>query len=314
MRVFVIITLLLIITFGCTTNNYYDIKKEYYNSEYYSSIGLENLIQQRIKYSDIYKVKVGIIDSGFTANKSLINSVLLNSKSGNKISNISYENHGDIVSGIIGSKKIKKNNFQGFLPEINLYLYNISNSMTEEKMIEAIEEMISQKMDVINICLTTSKYNERLYIAIKNAVDSGATIIASSGNSGDKTNLYPAAFDIEGVLSVSATDLLFNVYKNSTNNKYVDIWAPGEHIYSNNGKNPNEIKKYDGTSVATPIVTSLVVLIKAKFPRLTPPEIESLIKKGAYRYQAKWGTQNVNISLINFYNSLELATHYYKQR
>lgn len=83
------------------------------------------------------------------------------------------------------------------------------------------------------------------------------------------------------VLVVSALQPIQSKPKASFSNfgKYANITAPGVQIYSSV---PNKSYNYlDGTSMASPIVTGAVALIKSKYPSLKASEIISIIKKTA---------------------------------
>jgi subtilisin family serine protease len=303
-----IFLLLVLLCTGCTQTLYFTVGKSTYNMSYYSNIGLYKIEHHMMKKQDIEKIKVGVIDTGFSPKNSFVDIIPIN-----EVAPTQNQNHGDIVSSIIASRF--NSGYEGLLPGHKLYVYHIpSQNMNVSSLTKAIEKFILYKVDVINICLSTEKYDQKFFDAVKEAIDSGITVVASSGNSGDETIQYPAAFQIKGLISVSATDSSFNVLKSSTINKQVDIWAPGEKIYSSDGNNSFIIKEYTGTSVATPIVTSLIVLMKTMYPELKPEEIDSLINKGADHYHASWGVRSVNVALVDFQNTLIICKKYMKGR
>jgi hypothetical protein len=105
----------------------------------------------------------------------------------------------------------------------------------------AIKNIIKEKVDVINISLSTSINNEEMKNMITNVVSSGVIIVSSIANNG--TNSYPAMYD--GVLSVSSLK----------NHSYTaDIYCD-DSIYKG-------IKK-TGNSMSTAFVSSLCALAKS---------------------------------------------------
>ncbi|MFD1738238.1 S8 family serine peptidase [Bacillus salitolerans] len=120
-----------------------------------------------------------------------------------------------------------------------------------------------------------------------------------------RLNNFSTKLNPPGVLSVGAIDSTNNILTESTTNEFVDIWAPGENIYSLDGSN---INKFHGTSVAAPFITSLAVLIQNEWSDINPELIEKLIKEGATKYKGRWGTQNKNIRLVNYKDSLKLCS------
>lgn len=276
------------------------VNKSQYNLNFYDLIHMD-IAHFNIMKEDVNKLKVGIIDSGFNNESSNLNLIFLN-----KSPTSPSELHGNIVSSIIGSRENLYNDFTGFFPNMELYVYDIEDQMSITNLTNALNVMIENGVNVINISLSTTKYDEKLYNAIKRAIKQGITIIASSGNSGDDRNLFPAAFDIPGVISVGATDRYNNILKTSTVNARVDIWAPGENI-SSIERNSNNINTYSGTSVSTPIITCLVILLKIKYPELSPEQVDDIIKKGTIEYVGKWGIENKTIRLVNFEKTLEIC-------
>jgi subtilisin family serine protease len=286
---------------GCGANNNFTIKKTEYNKDYYNIIGLD-LNETSIKLNSIYNIKVGVIDSGFDMDNPNLNLTLVSRKNEGDFTKY----HGNIVSGIIGAKVNKHNKFSGIIPNMEIHIYDIQEKQLNiEVLISAIEEMIRKKIDIINISLSTTKPDEKLFNVVKNAIDTGITIVTSSGNSGNEDMLYPASFDLPGIISVGGINSSNNILSNSTFNDMVDVWAPGENIYSLGQKTEN-VKTYNGTSVSTPIVTSLAVLLKSKCQECMPKEIENLIKKGANKYNGKWKNQNKTIYLVDYSNTLDL--------
>ncbi|WP_445491498.1 S8 family peptidase [Niallia sp. 03133] len=164
---------------------------------------------------------------------------------------------------------------------------------------------VNIEVDVLNISLATPIYDQDLHEVVKEAVDNGITIVASAGNNSDNENYYPAAFNIPGVISVASINLSNDILYESTVNEHVDIFAPGEDIYTFGRE--NLIEKFSGTSVSTPIVTSLVILLKAKCKGYEPRDIENIIKEGASIYTGSWKNTSRSISLINFEKTLELC-------
>lgn len=306
----IVVVFLLVLIPSCNHFDNFSIERTDYNAKYYSQIGL-NIDKLNIKQKDINRIKVGIIDTGFDMNNSYINVIPIN----NIEENAAKANHGNIVAGIIASKENKETGFKGIIPGIDLYAYNITyQNMNSKHLITAFKRLILEDVDVINISLSTNKFDEEFFRVVKLAVDSGISVVASSGNSAIDSPQYPASFDIEGLISVGALDSSNNVYNSSTLNKQVDIWAPGESVYSFDNMNIELIKAYNGTSVATPIVTSLVILIKSKFPNLTPSQIGTILKNGAYLFRGMWGVKKVNIYLVDFQRTLILCEEFQNTR
>lgn len=250
--------------------------------------------EYKLPKNSLDNLKVGIIDSGF--DKEAIYTEILQL---NNSFSCSVNCHGSIVANLLGSSA---NEYQGFFPNIKLYVYDLANDMSIDNLINAINSMIDAKVDVLNISLSTDRYSKELYDEVRIAISKGIVIISSSGNSGNTQDFYPSSFDIPGVISVGSIDSNNNILYTTTVNEHVDIYAPGESIYSIS--NDKIIKSYSGTSLSTPIVTALVILVKLKNSRLNPQQIEVLLKEGSNKYIGRWYFNKETVSLVDFKKTL----------
>ncbi|MHC4236605.1 MAG: S8 family serine peptidase, partial [Planctomycetota bacterium] len=106
--------------------------------------------------------------------------------------------------------------------------------------------------------------------------DSAALFVASAGNSGNSRKQYPAAYVLDNVLSVAATDhddqlASFSNYGAS----WVDLAAPGVAVLSTT---PNDEYDWgDGTSMAAPHVAGVAGQVLAQEPGWTWVEIKDRI-------------------------------------
>ena len=123
-------------------------------------------------------------------------------------------------------------------------------------LIAGINWAISQGADIINMSLGGSDFSQALEDAVEYAYNNGVIVIASAGNDGNSSLLYPASYDT--VISVASTDSSNAHSSFSNHNTAVDISAPGSWIYS------TTIDGYgykSGTSMAAPYVSGLASLL-----------------------------------------------------
>jgi hypothetical protein len=96
--------------------------------------------------------------------------------------------------------------------------------------------------------------------AIDYADAHGAVVIASAGNAGDATPVYPAA--VPGVVSVTGTDQNDRLYPWATYGQWVDLAAPGCEYQD----------ELCGASYAPPVVAAAMGLLLAADAKLTPAQ------------------------------------------
>jgi large repetitive protein len=119
--------------------------------------------------------------------------------------------------------------------------------------------------------------------ALKDAIDEAGQrdmlFIAAAGNSRSDNDVYPtypASYNCANIVSVAATDNNDNLAQFSNYGKNsVHIGAPGVDIYSTVLK--KQYGSLSGTSMATPHVTGVVVLVKSLFPALSMQQVRNKI-------------------------------------
>ena len=178
-------------------------------------------------------------------------------------------------------------------------------------MVSGIGWAKDQGADVLNLSLGGPSYSSSAQTAINQAHSSGILIVASMGNSGDSTTLYPAAYD--NVLAVAATDRFDSRAPYSSYGDHCDVAAPGGYmtwyqdpdgIYSTMPTYPvymtteesfyNNYDYVHGTSQAAPHVSGLAALLWAVAPALSPDEVQTAIEttavdKGAWGWDRYYG-------------------------
>jgi thermitase len=105
--------------------------------------------------------------------------------------------------------------------------------------------------------------------AWKNGAANGSVLIAAAGNDGDGTLNYPAAYP--NVVSVAATDNRDQRASFSNANADVEIAAPGVDVTST--WNDGAYNTISGTSMATPHVSGVAAVIRARYPSATAAQI-----------------------------------------
>lgn len=132
---------------------------------------------------------------------------------------------------------------------------------------------VSNDADVLSMSLGGHLDAGYLHDAIAYAYNSGITVVASAGNSGDDVEEYPAAWD--EVIAVGATTNTDTRWSGSNYGSWVDIAAPGQNILSTSLN--NNYASTSGTSRAAPFVAGVAGLLLSVDSRLSPDRIMNII-------------------------------------
>lgn len=187
-------------------------------------------------------------------------------------------NHGTHCAGTIGGEGNNDIGVAGVswnVSIVGLKFITAQGQGTTADAIEAIEYATQMGFDLTSNSWGGSGFSSPLYDAIAEAKGRGILFVAAAGNSygnSDLDPLYPAAYDLDNVISVAATDssdrkASFSNYGQIS----VDLAAPGVGIMSTIRN--NSYSSMSGTSMAAPHVAGAVALIKAHFPELTATEV-----------------------------------------
>ncbi|HEY7049123.1 MAG TPA: S8 family serine peptidase [Jatrophihabitantaceae bacterium] len=108
--------------------------------------------------------------------------------------------------------------------------------------------------------------------AITYAIQKGAIVVASSGNSGQKGSPVEEPGVCLGVVSVGAVDSHGNVPSFSSRHRYLTVTAPGVNVPSL-GRDIPKAYAGDGTSQATAITSAVLALIWSQYPTLSGRQV-----------------------------------------
>ncbi|MER6399174.1 type VII secretion-associated serine protease mycosin [Kitasatospora sp. NPDC001603] len=152
----------------------------------------------------------------------------------------------------------------------------------QSDLAQAVRFAADRGVQVINISLGGySGADSQTRDAIGYAVSKDIVVVASAGNSGNKSSAveYPAAFP--GVVAVAAVDEQNRVWEKSTFGPETTIAAPGVGIYHASITSTSSYNVGNGTSDATAYVSATAALIRSKYPGLSAGQVINRMIKSA---------------------------------
>ena len=227
----------------------------------------------------VRKARVAILDTGVESKHEDIKTVFIKTPG-----NSDKHGHGTHCAGIAGAATnnelgMASLNWNGDYIDILSYQALGSDGMGSlETIAQAIIDAARNDADVISMSLGGFSLAPPKVIkdAVEFAMDRGAIVVAASGNSNqDAKNHMPS--NVEGVISVSAVDQNGNKAKFSNTNTSLTrpIAAPGVDVVSLIPGNDYGPKS--GTSMATPVVSGLLGIMRSLHPELTASQAYTIL-------------------------------------
>lgn len=233
----------------------------------------------------------------------------------------SANSHGTHVAGTIGAHGNNGIGFAGVCWRARimpLRVFDDTGSTTSAAIVAAIEYATRNGARVINMSLGGYGDNAAEESAIEFARSQGVICVCAAGNGGidgigddnDRLKSYPASYQMDNIIAVSATganDTLTTFSNYGFAN--VDIAAPGEQVFStviaDDGAPDYDL--YDGTSMATPMTAGATTLVWAEYRKEGYRRIRKRILDGADRLASLTGT-NVTGGRLNVRRSIARQT------
>ena len=129
--------------------------------------------------------------------------------------------------------------------------------------------------------------------AVQYAIAHGVALVASTGNGAQTANVAELPAALPGVIAVAATDRAGRRATFSTHQWTTSVAAPGVEVVEAQAGGGYLVG--DGTSPAAALVSGVVALIRARFPKLTPAQIRDVLQRtasrqgGGYSEDLGWG-------------------------
>ncbi len=182
-----------------------------------------------------------------------------------------YE-HGTHVAGIASASTDNGVGIAaiGFRCKIlGLRSYWLSNS------VQSVYYAANMGADAFN--MSWGGWTSSLNSAFQYAYNRGVVLVGAAGNDNTSSPMYPAAHEL--VIAVAATDQSDHKSDYSNYGTWIDVAAPGDQILSTTPD--NTYQSFYGTSMAAPLVTGLVGLIRSLDPDYPVDSVRALLEATA---------------------------------
>lgn len=219
--------------------------------------------------------------------------------------------HGTHCAGTIGAVGGDGQGISGVNQRVSLMAVKFlsgAGSGDTATAIKAIDYAVSRGAKVLSNSWGggADENNDALRESIVRAEKAGVLFIAAAGNDGgnnDRRPTYPAAFDVENMVTVAAVDKNDRMASFSNyGEKSVHVGAPGVGVYSTvpGGK----YGSLSGTSMACPHVAGAAALIWSHFPNADYKEIKRRLMQTGDSIEALAG-KTVSGKRINVLKALD---------
>jgi subtilisin family serine protease len=155
-------------------------------------------------------------------------------------------------------------------------------SVSTEKIFEAIRYAVDMGASVISASFGTPSFSEIILEAVRYAEQHNVVFVSAVGNFRKNLNVetnFPSGFGLANQIAVGASDNRDLAASFSNFGNSVDIYAPGENIVSLSLK--EQYASRSGTSQACPLVAATAAMVRAINPELTAPQVKERLLDAA---------------------------------
>ena len=284
-----------------------------YKSQWYLAYTNSNLAWSQLQEKE--PIRIAIIDTGIDyTHPDLLGRV--NYDEGYDFVNndedaMDDNGHGTHVAGIIGATSNNGIGISGTVGPLNIELIpikvlNQDGVGSSSSIVDGIYYAIEKNVAIINLSVGTNVENKALSDALQAAKDAGISVIVAAGNESDNCDSSPIVSS-EATYTIVALTPLNKPAQFSNYGEYVDAAAPGKKIISTvpNG----QYEAWDGTSMATPIVSGIVAMMLSVNPSLTPNEVYEILNTSSNDLLSVGFDVETGYGLVNAVKALEMASN-----
>lgn len=185
--------------------------------------------------------------------------------------------HGDQVAGTVGALT---NNYRGvagviWYPKLMIF----KAAVYVDQSIYGIAYARDNGAKIINMSWHYSSNPPTLEDVVNSAFQAGLLLVASAGNDGSETPIYPGSYT--NVIGVAATNSSDTKTDYSNYGTWVDLCAPCSTYAPCRYPHGFGYKDMEGTSFSAPIVSGVAGLIWSACPNFTNVQVRSVLESTA---------------------------------
>ncbi len=142
-------------------------------------------------------------------------------------------------------------------------------------VVRGIRYALTKDVQVINLSIGSYNDDDIYRSVVEEALAANISVVCAAGNNGGEKPYYPS--DLDGVISVTAVDSAGVVASFSNHNEHKTIAAPGKDVYGLKCGSDDAYGTMSGTSMAAPIVSGALALLRVANPHITAKQAEQAL-------------------------------------
>lgn len=226
--------------------------------------------------------------------------------------------HGTMVSGVIAAKRNNNIGINGIADNVKIMVIRAvpDGDEWDKDVAKSIEYAIKNNADIINMSFGKAFSPEKAFVdsIARMADENNVLLIHAAGNESVNNDIeahYPNQYKGEEMIINNWLDIGASAKRKkkkefvadfSNYGKHsVDLFAPGENIYTTTPDNNYDI--VSGTSFSSPVVAGAAALIKSYYPQLTAAQIKDVIIQSTKPVKTKVvlpSTQEKDKKIVDF--------------
>ncbi|MGJ8723540.1 MAG: S8 family peptidase [Roseibacillus sp.] len=206
-------------------------------------------------------VIIAVVDTGISAHEALPDNIRHIDLVEGENPSLAKHGHGTAVASLIGGSNELTPGVSPSATLLDIRVADSNGDSSSYKLAEGIVAAVNGGAKVINVSMGSYGDSSLVERAVQYAYESGAVIVASSGNEGFDQPAFPAGY--EQVYAVGAVDKEGSLINFSNTGENIDITAPGLEVYA--AWTDDRYIEFTGTSASAPYVSAAIATAMSQF-------------------------------------------------